>query len=81
MFRLHAAGEGSEFPTALMTLEPFGTSSIRNCISDALETQSGHRNDKKISKSSVKALANILHLISNIITTLVFNFNFIFSDK
>lgn len=81
VFRLQAAGECSEFPTVPMTVELVGTSSIKNYISDALETQSSHRNDKKISKSSVKALAKILYFISNIIAMLVSNFYFIFSDK
>lgn len=64
-----------------MTVELVGTSSIKNYISDALETQSSHRNDKKISKSSVKALAKKFYFISNVIATLVSNFYFIFSDK
>lgn len=81
MFRLWAAGERSEFPTVPMTVELVGTSSIKNYISDALETQLRHRNDKKISKSTVKALAKFLCFISNVIAFLVSNFYFIFSDK
>lgn len=81
VFRLQAASECSEFPTAPMTVELFGTSSIKNYISDVLETQSSHRNDEKISKSSVKTLAQILSFISSVITILVSNFSFIFSDK
>lgn len=48
VFRLQAAGECSEFPAVPMTVELVGTSSIKNYNSDALEIQSSHRNDKKI---------------------------------
>lgn len=81
VFRLQAAGECSEFPTVPMTVELLGTSSIKNYISDALGTQLSYRNDKKISKSSVKTLAKILYFISNVIAIMVSNFDFIFSDK
>ena len=81
VFRLQSAGEYWEFPTVLTSVELVGTSSIKNYISDALETQLSYRNDKKISKSSVKALAKIPYFISNAIAILVSNFYFILSDK
>lgn len=82
MFRLQAAGEYSEFPPVPMTVELVGTSSIKNYISDALETQWSYGNDKKISKSSVKSLAKKnLYFISNVIAIIVSNFYFTFSDK